>query len=67
MKTMNLPQLEAHALMKDQLNSIKGGGNDTLDRGDKCASCVCPMEKVIDFSVYIIASQTTIEPGDPRA
>lgn len=64
---MNLPQLEAQALMKDQLNSIKGGG-DTPGRGeDQCASCFCPMEKVIDFSVYIIAAQTTIEPGDPRA
>ena len=43
MKLTTLSQLESEALMKDRMNTVKGGGDPSRD--DKCASCVCPRKE----------------------
>lgn len=42
MKTINLSQLEADALKRDQMNAVKGGGTDNPSGIEKCRSCFCP-------------------------
>ncbi|MBP5388912.1 MAG: hypothetical protein J6Y27_00995 [Bacteroidales bacterium] len=61
MEIINLSQLESRALMKDQMDAVKGGGDPF--RYDKCLSCLCPKDGLtLEEETYLAAKQDAIGP-----